>query len=89
MVISKSPDGGSNLLIQDGVTAGGGISGYMGVLSPNCNTIAITDQHITDINGAGLTLNGTFHVDDGRITGDLMIDYGATESVCSFDLMKN
>ena len=85
VIIFESPEGGSRLLIQDGVSA---FSGFEGILSGNCKTITISSQFVTDINGASFSVSGSLRVHGSSISGEVRFD-GSTDSECSYDLMKN
>ena len=85
MNIFKSPEGGSKVAIEEGISF---ISGFMGDLSGNCNTISVESQSVVDINGVSVTISGTLHVNGSSLTGELTFDRGATESVCSYNLEK-
>jgi hypothetical protein len=85
MNIFESPEGGSKVFIEEGISF---ISGFMGDLSGNCKTISIGSQSVTDINGASVTISGTLHVNGSSLTGELTFDRGSTESVCAYNLVK-
>ena len=88
LTIFESPPGESDVFFSDGISHGG-VSGYMGNLSSNCNTITVPSQFVTNTNGLSFSISGTIHINGSTLTGDMIMDDGVTQKSCTLSLMKN